>query len=577
MVTAARILFAVLAWWTVSSAQAAVEFEVSPEPIVANESCRLSFTVTGEADGEPDFSPLEAHFDIIGRNRQTSIAWINGKSEQSTSWVLSAMPLTTGRIEIPSIAFGAQRSAPKSVEVIAAPRRQANNAEDIILEVAADTTTPYVQQQVIYTIRLLHRVELSSPRFSALDTSADAVVKPLGDGRQYREQRSGTNYEVFEQRYAIFPQASGTLTIRPLALTTQIISRKRSFFDPFSQSLQTRRIESQAVTLEVRPIPASFPSQATWLPARRVRLHEEWQPDVDTAKVGAPLSRTVFLWADGLIAGQLPEITVSPTPGIKLYPDQAQSSDKDTATGFTAIVQQKFALIAGTPGRGTFAEIRLPWWNVETDSLETATLAARTVEFVGAALPAGSATTPTPATTADTGAAPVAPATGSAAGPQWSWLTAVAAGGWLLTALLWAASVWRRRPRAGKTTAREREVPTGARAARELKSACATHDANAAAAALRAWAQTLAPTSDPRARALREIAALAQTADLSAAIMTLDAALYGRSEAAWTGTALWAAFRLEPRARPVSTSTTRSPAIIHEGTEHNHQHVAQLF
>ncbi|MCP5467586.1 MAG: protein BatD [Sinobacteraceae bacterium] len=452
------------------TADAAIEVEVSPEPVVADESCRITFRAEDVDVGEPDFAPLEDDFEILGRNRQSSLNWVNGRRSQSTTWVLDAMPRHAGTLTIPAIRFGQETSPARSVEVVAsAPAQNTAGDADIILEAEATPHDPYVQQQVIYTVRLLHRVELSSPRFSPLETSSDAVIKPLGDGRQYRTKVNGVSYDAFEQRYAIFPQKSGAMTISPLALTTQIVRGVRSLFDPFSQALQTRRVQSEAVELEVRPVPAAFPAGATWLPARRLRLHEEWDPDAPRAETGTPIARTLFLWADGLVAGQLPAVAPGTPAGTKLYPDQAQSNEQDTATGFTAVRQQKFAIIASQPGRVTFAALSLPWWNTETDTLEHAELPARTIEFSGAATspatpapPASESAAPAAAPGAeDTPAPRLAPTT-----PPLTWVatSAVFAVLWLVTLFAW----WRARgrpPAAGQPTPAR---PTSPRCARRV-------------------------------------------------------------------------------------------------------------
>ncbi len=555
-----------------TAAAATVEVDVSPEPVILGEACRISFKVSGAIDGEPDFAPLETHFDILARNRQSALNWTNGRREQSTTWVLSAMPRAAGKAEIPPLDFGGIRSPARTVEIVArAAGARSDAPADILLRVDIDNRTPYVQQQVIYTIRLLHRVDLSSPRFSALETSADAIIKPLGDGRQYLEKVDGLTYEAFEQRYAIFPQQSGPLTIKPVVLTTQVVSGRgrRSFFDPFSQALQTRRVASEALDLEVRPVPAAFPAGATWLPARKLRLHEEWEPDVEQADVGAPLSRTVFLWADGLVAGQLPELEMRAPDGVRVYPDQAQSNDQEAATGFTAVAQRKFALIAGNPARVTFDAVSLPWWNTETDRLERAELPARTLRFSAAGVPAATGDGAARGSTA--AATPAAAAESTAPGATrlqgwWPWLTAVASAAWVLTALAWWASARRgrrtpstpRAPRAGET------LPHGARAAKALKSACADNDPAAAAAAVLAWARASERPGATRTRSLRDAAALALEPDLGAEILALDRALYGTTEAPWHGDPLWQAFRREPRQAPPATrpSGTTLPPIL---------------
>ena len=547
-------------------AWATVGLDIVPDPIVSNESCTLTFRVIGEVDGEPDFSALEPLFDIIGRNRQTSLNWVNGRREESTVWVLSAMPRATGRIEIPAIPFGSDNTTPRTIEVVAAAQPRADSGVDILLEVEAVPREPYVQQQVIFTVRLLHRVELSSSRFSALTTSSDAIVKPLGNGRQYIEQVKGVSYDAYEQRYAVFPQKSGTLTINPIVLTTQVVTGTRGFFDPFAQSMTTRRVESRALDLTVKPVPASYPAGAAWLPARRLRLHEEWEPDVNSVEAGAPLARTLFLWADGLIAGQLPELELTPPAQVKLYPDQAQSNEQDTASGFTAVLQRKFAVIANGGGELRFAAMAIPWWNTETDSLEYARLPERALSVTGAA-PA--APTPAPAdTSVDAGAppAPVAPAAGSespaAAAGAWPAATALLGVAWLATLLAWWRAERRRRtprtPRLAETSSARR----ARHARRALDAACQAGDASAAAAAVMDWAG--ADASDLGSpRSLGQLAERVE-APLAEALRALERHLYGRSRTAWDGAALWAAFgrhKSAPVADEVAASDPLPPLL----------------
>ena len=179
-----------------------------------------------------------------------------------------------------------------------------------LLEVEASPTDPYVQQQVIYTVRLYRRVQISNAALSEPGSDADAIIKQLEKDKSYAGRHDGKRYEVFERRYAFYPQTSGRVTLEPMTLTAQIVAGRRSFFDPFGQSLNTKWVASEAITLEGKPIPATFTGK-TWLPARRLTLDEEWNPLEPTVTAGEPLTRTLFLWADGLSGGQLPDLELS--------------------------------------------------------------------------------------------------------------------------------------------------------------------------------------------------------------------------------------------------------------------------
>ena len=559
-------LFSVLAC---AATQAAVELNITPDPAVANQSLELSFRVTGQVAADPDFSPLESAFEILGRNRQTTMSWINGRSEQSTTWVLNTMPRASGRVDIPAISFGNQTSAARTLEVgdAPAPAPGANDDADITLKVTATPLSPYVQQQVIYTVRLLHRVELSNPRFSPLAASGDAVIKPLGNGRQFSQQINGRSYEGFEQKYAVFAQKSGKLRIAPLTLTTEVVVGQRSVFDPFAQSLSTHRVEAEAVELDVRPVPASFPRGATWLPAKRLRLHEEWEPDVNSAEVGAPLTRTVFLWVDGLLSGQLASPKLAAPDGIKLYPDQAQTSDQDTANGFTAVLQQKYALIASQAGAARFGEMAVPWWNVETDQLEIARLPERTltVNAASGASPAPLQASPAgkPAASGDLASAPAAaPAVAATRALRWPLVALLLGVAWLLTLALW----WRSHRRFARNASDGRpdeNTASSVRARTALKDACGANDARAARAALMQWALA-AGGQWADVRSLRELGERAG-GDLGREIERLERHLYSADTGAWQGQTLWRTVQQLPSKRAVKAAEAELPRLFKLG------------
>jgi len=557
MVKRLMAALAILALLMHGVARAAVTLDVTPDPAVANQSVELSFRVTGGVDADPDFSPLEQAFEIIGRNRQTTMSWINGTSEQSTTWVLNCMPRQGGRLTIPAVSFGSQSSTARELEVgdSPAPTSGVDDDAEIMVKATATPASAYVQQQVVYTVRVLHRSEINmnNPRLSAPTTSSDAVVKQLTSGRQFTEQINGHDYEGYEIKYVVFAQKSGTLRIAPVSLTTEVVVGRRSVFDPFAQSLSTKRIESAAVELDVKPVPASFPAGATWLPAKRLRLHEEWEPDVSSAEVGAPITRTIFLWVDGLLSGQLPALKLDAPSGIKLYPDQSQNNDQDTANGYTAVLQQKFAIIASQAGDAQFAEVSVPWWNVETDQLEIARLPARALSIhavPGTPAPPASVDAIPPAQPAADGELPAPPPAVMTDSTPWRAIALFLAIVWLLTLALWWHS------RRGVSTAAVTPTgvvnggptpPHGAGATRDLKAACAADDARGARDALLAWGRAQGGQG-AQPRSLRELAQRAGS-ELAAEIAALERHLYGVETADWRGQALWQAFQREPQPR----------------------------
>jgi len=519
-------------------AQAAdILLSVEPPAPVANESFRLIFSADSEVAAEPDFNELEDKFEILGRNRQTSIQWTNGKNSRNTTWLLDVIVDNVGELTIPSVAFGDDRSAMTQIKI--APNTSTTTAADddsLLLEIGVDNESPYVQQQIILIARLLRRIELNDAKMTDPSTDGDAIIKRLGKDATFQMTRDGKPYVVFERRYSIFPQTSGELTIAPMTLTTQVVNSSRAFFDSFRQTVKTRRIESNALILTVKPIPRSYTGD-TWLPAKRLRLRDDWVPDTTAATAGEPLTRTVVLWAEGLNAGQLPELAIDLPTGIKSYPDQPQTSEQQTDSGFSAVRQQNYAIIPNANGFLEFPEIRVIWWNTDTDQMETARLDKRQFNVTG------SIESPMPSATPSTQPSAVALDDGALSGgkdidsaiqlqnhgsyfiPMLVFLV-----GWLGTGLAWWTYARRRAGSEMPPSSADTNIPTLARARIDVLRACKANDPRATKSALLRWGRVA--LKNPNLNTLGEIVKLVGE-PLDKEIRLLDETLYGNKTENW--------------------------------------------
>ena len=255
----------------------------------------------------------------------------------SKSWPLNVLARHDGTLKIPAIAFGRDRSTPATINVVnQSPAGYATGSDrEIFLEVEATPKDPYVQSEVIYTIRLFRSVATANESLSdPPDVSGTtAVVEKIGDDKMYRTRRGGKLYSVLERRYAIYPQGSGSITIKPVVYQGQITNGMSSFFsNPFGVQPHTVMVQSDPITLNVRPIPKAF-TGGQWLPARDITLTEEWSQYPLKFKVDEPLTRTIVLTAKGLTSSQLPELPAWQSPDFKQYPDQPKLQDDKKFNG----------------------------------------------------------------------------------------------------------------------------------------------------------------------------------------------------------------------------------------------------
>ncbi|MDP2902915.1 MAG: BatD family protein [Methylovulum sp.] len=513
---------------------------VGRNPVNLDESFQIIFTATDTPDDDPDFSPLEQDFSILNQSQSSNSSWINGQSSKTIQWTLNVMAKNSGSLVIPAIQFGTDASEPITVMVTQdTSNKDIKVDEDLFLEVDATPENPYLQSQVIYTLRLYTRVDIAQARLNEPEL-ADAVIEKLGDDSNYNTQLKGVTYSVTERKYAIFPQKSGALTIKPLVLTAEVLSTSNrplfnGFFNP--QMSKTKRVESKAVTLQVKPAPANFTGQH-WLPADQLTLTQQWSGDVQAMKVGEPLTRTLTLQAKGTTVGQLPELGTANNSGqLKSYPDQPVLKEQKNAAGLSAYREEKIALIPSKVGDYTLPAIEVPWFNTQSQKIEIAKIPQTVIRVIAASDTPAPTPEIKPAQPNNIQPAPLA----QTPVPQltngyWPWVSLFLASGWLGTFIYFVA----KRPAqiVAMKDANEADEVQYKDIIKRLKNACAENNATTAKNALLEWGrQQFNVTS---------LGAVAMVCDarLRDEILFLNQALYGydKETKTWTGKRLFQAF-----------------------------------
>jgi len=530
---------------------ATIRVQSDRNPVAMNESFRLTFEAEGRVDDDPDFKLLEQDFEIRHRSQGTSMQIINGEVSQSQQWTVVLMPRRSGRLVVPPIPFGKDMSQSLVIGVTdaAAPSAETQNSA-LFIEVSAEPGEAYVQSQVIYRAKLFRAVNVANATLSEpVISGIDAVVEKLGDDREYETTRDGRRFVVLERSYAIFPQQSGALTIAPLTFEGQVVNRARGMFDVFEQGGPIRRVRSAEVAIDVKAVPAAENRQQ-WLPAREVRLVEEWPEGVDLSQpvsAGEPLTWTLTLIADGLTAAQLPAVTPQMPDGMKAYPDQARQLNDKKQDTLIGVRQEKIALIPTEAGEYLLPAVEVPWWNSVSGKREIARLPSRTLQ-VKAAAQAGNIVGGSDAATDESMTTAIASSDVAALQQgegRWRIVSGVLGLGWLMTAVAWWLTRRTGRADGGRNLGID-EAGAGINEVKKaMQAACRSNDPLAAKDALLAWGAVRWPLAPPTS--LGELARRVN-GPLSSEIEALNRRLYRAPLLAardWDGDALWNHFMHE--------------------------------
>ncbi len=546
-----RVLFALLylfAFSLMNVAHAAdIKVKIDRNPVDIQESFQIIFTANESPDDDPDFSSLNKDFEILNQAEQQSTQIINWKRTKSIQWVLTVMAKRTGNLIVPAIHFGKDSSRVTAVIVKEAQSQtNANSNEDLFLQASVDNDTPYIQEQVSYTLKIFSKINVVQAQLVPLELS-DAVTVNLSKQEKYIEEYNGESYEVTEIKYLIFPQKSGSMTIAPLTLTAGIVlasqRRNNSFFS--QQRTRNKRFDSNSIHLNVQAKPANQAS-SVWLPAEQVEIAEKWSIDPQNITLGEPVTRTVRLLVKGVTVSALPELHKQKlAKQIKGYPDQPILKETLQGNALIATREEKIALIASEVGTYTLPAIEIPWWNTLTETQEMAVIPEKQFIVVAGELsnivdiqPAIAVQNPDEEVITEKVVA-------QPENKLWFALALFFGSAWLLTLLYLIAT-----RKANKKIAKPQKIEQKSSGSiKLLKQACADNDRDKAKQALLAWGREHCQKNN--------LAAIAKECDsaLSKEIQGLNMALYSKANSSWQGEALWQAFQKNEQLKFASKQT----------------------
>ena len=538
-----HLLIAVAATVVLSAGAVAaqtLEVRLDRNPIHDDETVRLTLEVDVDAGGAtPDLTPLRRDFEVLVQSTNTHVSIANASRQVRTEWTIELAPRRSGRFTIGPLRVGTMASPTIELEVRSASTTAAGSVRDVFLEMEVTRREVYVQAQLVCILRIYRAAEFLEAKLSDFDPEG-AVTYRLGKDATYAKAIDGRRYRVIERRFAVFPQASGSLTLPAIRLDARIAEAgAASTMGLLFGEGRRLRIATQPVEVTVKPRPAA--AATPWLPARAVTLADEWPEEPPRLVAGEPVTWTLRLTAEGLAGEQLPSLELPALEGARTYPDQPTISTRAGGHAMHAERVHRIAMVPGAAGTLTIPELRVAWWDVEADAARTVLLPARTIAVSPAPTPGDALR---PALTASSTAPETEPR-------LWQGISAALAFAWLVTlvGLLFALRRIRRGGPESPTPA-DGAPPDSATARRRVLDACRDSAPRAARDALLDWAGLAWPEASPRD--LIALAAGVRDEALAQAILSLDRSLWSAEDAGWDGQSLAASLPRELAIRPPS-------------------------
>ena len=248
------------------------------------ETVRLSIKAFNTRETERlDLSALEDDFQVMGTNTNSQYRYINGRSESWVEYAITLQPKKTGTLRIPPIRVGGKFSDELSLFVkplsLAAREKM---KEQVFYEIELSTDRAFVQSQILIkrTLFYANGVKLYGKQLGPPNIKGASVFR-LGENISGEVTRNGNYYGYLQQRFAVFPEQSGTIVV-PAEITTASVP----FVERGRFSRRGVQVETPEKTIQILPIPDEYPKDQAWIPAEKLTISQTFSGIPDGGILG---------------------------------------------------------------------------------------------------------------------------------------------------------------------------------------------------------------------------------------------------------------------------------------------------
>ncbi|GAG55174.1 unnamed protein product, partial [marine sediment metagenome] len=458
---------------------------VSRNSLALGETFNLIINANGNETNfsSPDVSPLLNNFTVLGSARNQTLNIVNNQITRKDQWIITLIPKYAGKLTIPSIQIGKDKTKPLFIRVATTQNVKTNGKQHVFIDSVINPKSPYINSEMIYQLRVYYDVAINAAAIIP-PLSKNAVVKQLGQDQTYQTKIKGKEYQVFQRTFAVFPEKSGDIKLSAAVFRGQVADKSANPAYAGFHTLNSKPIQliAPAVSVNVKPVPKNIDDK-WWLPSTNVTLTEKWSIQQNQVAEGSPITRTVTLTAARLMASQLPPLNTNDTEDYNSYGGQPIFENNLIKGHLVAKRIEKFVYIPTKKSTMTIPAMKVKWWNVKTHQLETAIIPEKTFNIIP--------TTNNNTIVEKTAPPAIAKVTKNITAPKkvatndWIYIAIALLLLWVLTLITW----WFSRRRKKTTVPQTNVIATEKNNHVSLKQACLNSNANETKAALMIWAQ----------------------------------------------------------------------------------------
>jgi len=184
----------------------------------------------------------------------------------------------------------------------------------------------------------------------------------------YALREKGVTWSVQEWQLTLYPQQSGEYIIPAIPVSVSIATASG---EKVSGNLLTMPLTFQVALPDARLTP-----EVDWVVAPELTFNQRWNVDPDAElMVGDAITRTLTLSGRETSIMLLPDFAPLKAENIQSYSDRTLAKDSQNRGDFFAEKTMQHTYIIQENGQLVLPELKLLWWNTQTQTLQTLVVA----------------------------------------------------------------------------------------------------------------------------------------------------------------------------------------------------------
>ena len=327
----------------------------------------VSLSGSQKTDREPVIKGLK-NFEVVRSSTSSRMEIINGRVTSGIDYhyLIQSLRPGTFRIGPAEIKSGGRlyKSEPVTLSINRGALSDPAKVEPYFLTTTLSQSTAYVEEQLLYILKLFLRVRVSDISLE-LPEVEHLTLKQLGKPVEYQSVHQKNTYRVLEVRYSLIPENQGNYGIPPAKMRMTVYESGRgtnrrfnSFFAPGHQ----KTIASQPVELKVLPLPETGQPEDFSGLVGDFKLDSVLEPSEITFGESATL--TVSLSGHGNI-NRMPDMKGPDLNWAKIYADQPIFKAESGPKGLKGSKVMKWAIVPGKDGSYQLPSMSVNYYNPE--------------------------------------------------------------------------------------------------------------------------------------------------------------------------------------------------------------------